>query len=259
MPITTNQFYAEKYDDPDHFAHVLDHLFRPALEQAGYNAIPPTVTGPELIHAEIIKNLEQADLVLCDLSSLNANVFFELGIRTSLDRSVVLVKDDQTTVIPFDINAINVLTYDSSLTPWVLTKEIDRLVIHLNEAAQGTGRGNAMWRYFGLTKRAEPSEGSSNPIEAKLDILLGEFRNWQSRDYTETLGQLNFKRNITSRFSNDLASIMKIAGEGDNYAFWFDKTNSAVVSLRSHVSAAWRDQIRALANNYGIELIINTI
>jgi len=45
-----------------------------------------------LIHAEIIRNIENADLVLCDMSCLNPNVFFEFGIRTSLNKPVSVVK-----------------------------------------------------------------------------------------------------------------------------------------------------------------------
>ena len=110
MPVTTPGNYAEKLRDTGHFLHVLDHLFSPALTKAGYRVMPPTSRGAQLIHAEIIRNLEQAYLVLCDLSGLNANVFFELGIRTSLDRSLVLVKDNMTERIPFDLNAINTHT-----------------------------------------------------------------------------------------------------------------------------------------------------
>src|SRR6266566_3832256 len=91
MPVTTPTSYADDLRDPDHFGHVLEHLFTPALEQAGYTAIPPKMLGAALIHAEIIRHLEQADLVFADLSNHNPNVFFELGIRTSLDRPVVLV------------------------------------------------------------------------------------------------------------------------------------------------------------------------
>jgi hypothetical protein len=94
MPITTPTAYAEKLGDPDHFAHVLAHLFTPALQAAGLTVIPPSANGSEMIRAEIIRNLEQADFVLCDLSDLNPNVLFELGIRTSLDRPVMLVRDN---------------------------------------------------------------------------------------------------------------------------------------------------------------------
>jgi hypothetical protein len=115
MPVTTPEEYSEKFNDSAHFSHVLDHLFTPAIQDAGYRVIPPASTGSDLIQAEIIRNLEQADLVLCDMSSLNPNVFFELGIRTALDRPIVIVRDNLTPKIPFDINAINNLTYEAAL------------------------------------------------------------------------------------------------------------------------------------------------
>jgi hypothetical protein len=176
MPITTPAIYAELDGDPDHFAHVLDHLFRPALESLDYKVLLPSVAGSELIHAEIVKNLEEADLVLCDLSSLNPNVFFELGIRTALDRPTVLVRDKPTSPIPFDLNAINVLTYDGSLKSWIIKDEIPRLTAHIKASVKSASdNGNAMWRYFGITRSASPAERANNPLEAKMDFLITEF------------------------------------------------------------------------------------
>src|SRR5262249_40027779 len=111
MPITTPEEKLETYLDRDqHFGHVLDHLFTPALKECKLDVIPPVVSGSDVIHAEIIRNLEQADLVLCDISCLNPNVFFELGIRTALDRPVAIVKDGYTKRIPFDTGSINTYT-----------------------------------------------------------------------------------------------------------------------------------------------------
>lgn len=172
MPVTTPASYVDDLRDADHFGHVLKHLFTPALEQAGYTVIPPKMLGATLIHAEIIRNLEQADLVFADLSNHNPNVFFELGIRTSLDRSVVLVKDARTSRIPFDLGTINVLTYDESLATWTLDEEIKRLAEHVSNVPTDDASGNAMWRYFGLTKRGDPAEEGS--LEAKVDLLLAE-------------------------------------------------------------------------------------
>ena len=107
MPLYSN--------DADHFRHVLDHLFIPALEKIKMNPIRPIAEGSDLIHAEIIKNLEKADLVLCDASCLNPNVFYELGIRTALDKPVAIVRDDMTPKIPFDTTIINHHTYESAL------------------------------------------------------------------------------------------------------------------------------------------------
>jgi nucleoside 2-deoxyribosyltransferase len=162
MPITTPASYADDLRDADHFAHVLTHLFTPALEQAGYVVIPPKMLGTALIHAEIIRHLEQADLVLADLSNHNPNVFFELGIRTSLDRPVVLVKDARTAMVPFDLGTINVLTYDESLATWTLNEEIKRLTEHISNVVADNSTGNVMWRYFGLTKRRRPGRSGKS-------------------------------------------------------------------------------------------------
>ena len=173
MPVSTPELWVQRYNDQDHFRHVLDHLFTPALTSVNYEVVPPAASGSDLIHAEIIKNLEECELVLCDISTSNPNVFFELGIRTSLDRPVVLVRDDFTTQIPFDTGSINTYTYKSSLQPWILESQISCLAKHITEAAEKSGNRNSLWRYFGLTQRATPAE-VTDPTQAKLDLLIGE-------------------------------------------------------------------------------------
>jgi hypothetical protein len=91
--VATQRDATEAYGgDEGHFQHVLDCLFVPAVKQAGLTPVPPTAEGAEIIQGRIIGKLERAELVLCDMSGLNANVFFELGIRTALNRPVCLVK-----------------------------------------------------------------------------------------------------------------------------------------------------------------------
>ena len=45
MPITTPVELAPVYGDPDHFSHVLEFLFRPALATTGFEVISPTIGG----------------------------------------------------------------------------------------------------------------------------------------------------------------------------------------------------------------------
>ena len=80
-----------------------------------------------MIHAEIVRNIETADLVLCDMSCLNPNVFFEFGIRTSLNKPVSVVKDEVTKKVPFDTANLNYQEYKSTLNPWELGAEISKL------------------------------------------------------------------------------------------------------------------------------------
>ena len=80
MPITTPQDLIKDYNnDSKHFHRLLDRFFTPAIELAGFESISPVSTGSDIIHADIIKNLTLCEMVLCDISTLNPNVFFEFG------------------------------------------------------------------------------------------------------------------------------------------------------------------------------------
>ncbi len=184
MPITTPASQVEAYGgDKEHFIHVLDHVFAPAVERAKYRLVRPIMKGADLIHAEIIRNLEEADLVLCDISSHNPNVFFELGIRTALDRPIAIVRDSLTDRLPFDTGILNTHTYDASLSVWRL-QEIDELTNHLLLSAERAAGGNPLWKYFGLTRRADVTPAADDPVSAKLDVLLATVRGAESASST---------------------------------------------------------------------------
>ncbi len=175
MPISTLDPLAYS-NDAHHFQHVLDHLFIPAVEKAGLNPIPPKAEGADIIHAEIIRNIERADLVLCDMSSLNPNVFFELGIRTAVNKPVCIVKDDMTPNVPFDYSIVNYHTYFSALTPWTLNQQIEALAQHIRKSFERSINQNTMWKYFGLSTRAELPEGNTSS-DQRLELLSMQVEN----------------------------------------------------------------------------------
>jgi len=171
MPITTPEGMVDKYRDRDkHFSHVLDCLFLPSIEKAGFAPIPPIAKGSDLIHADIIENLETSDLVLCDMSCLNPNVFFEFGIRTSLNKPVSVVKDELTEKVPFDTGILNYQEYKSSLNPWELEAEVTKLAEHLRVSGERSKGQNTLWRYFGMKSKGEAYQVQSGS-EEKLDYL----------------------------------------------------------------------------------------
>jgi len=177
MPLTTPPGLVADYGgDPDHFLHVLEHLFVPAAEKAGFEAIRPIAKGSDIIQAEIIRHLEQADMVLCDMSILNANVFFELGVRTAVDKPTCMVRDSLTARVPFDTTIINHHEYDASLATWVMEGQIAALAEHLADSAERCAGENKLWSYFGLTKRAE-TKAPESPLEAKVDAVLAHLTN----------------------------------------------------------------------------------
>ncbi|HKG46821.1 MAG TPA: hypothetical protein VKB02_08850 [Pyrinomonadaceae bacterium] len=172
MPITTRPDSLESYNhDVDHFRHVLDCLFIPAIEASNLQPIVPHVAGSDVIHGEIIKNLASADLVLCDMSQLNANVFFEFGIRTALNKPVALVTDKTTANIPFDTGIVNYHRYNSSLQGWLIKSEVERLSEHINKTLASEPERNSLWKYFGIAHSGFLSTEQATPDD-KLSLLI---------------------------------------------------------------------------------------
>jgi hypothetical protein len=155
MPITTPPDSLGAYgDDASHFQHILEHLFLPVITETGFQPIPPNAVGSDVIHAHIISNLNSSDLVLCDMSTLNPNVFFELGIRTALNKPACLIKDEVTRYVPFDASIVNYHTYSSQLLPWNIQEQKQQLKNHIEKTFSLERADNALWHYFAISHAA---------------------------------------------------------------------------------------------------------
>jgi len=171
MPITTPPEYAAEFADADHFEHVLEYLFKPAIRRAGFEPWPPKVTGPHIIHAEFTRALCYAELVLVDLSGYNANVLFELGLRTGRDMPVALVCDEVTGPPPFDLFGWHCHRYRATgIRPWSLEDQIAALAAHIAAAAEESDGHNRYWDAYGVPqgtgydRSPDGVTGSSFPI-----------------------------------------------------------------------------------------------
>ena len=101
----------------DHWKNV-GNIIQESLYSDEYHSFDVKLVSDEknadVIQTTIIQNLYASDVVVCDLSSQNANVFFELGIRMAYQKPCVLLVDDKTKV-PFDLSVIRYIEYPSSL------------------------------------------------------------------------------------------------------------------------------------------------
>lgn len=99
---------------PAHWSDVLSILIE-ACAEAGIEARLVSETyESNLIHKEIIANIYNDDIIICDVSGRNPNVFFELGIRMATQKPTVIVKDD-ITVYPFDTAPNRFIQYPRDL------------------------------------------------------------------------------------------------------------------------------------------------
>lgn len=96
------------------FDYVYHEMIEKAVEGLGVDCercdeIPDTGA----IHKKMFKGIFEADVSVVDITSLNPNVFYELGVRHALHKYVTLVirkNSDQS--IPFNIRGLNIVGYD---------------------------------------------------------------------------------------------------------------------------------------------------
>jgi hypothetical protein len=102
-----------------------DTVIRPPVVEAGYEVIrADDVTRGGAINADIIERLATADLVVADLSGLNPNVFYELGIRHSLRRhGTIMIINTARSAKPFDLQAYRMVEFSPDLLGYEKLRE----------------------------------------------------------------------------------------------------------------------------------------
>ena len=98
--------------------------------------------GSRIIHADMFKDLRDRPVVLVDLSLLNPNVFYELGIRHVMSPTGTVLMANEETVkrLPFDVALSRTISYkyDGQYLDW---DEVERVVPQLQAAIEEARRG----------------------------------------------------------------------------------------------------------------------
>lgn len=137
-PISIKEPYKQGHWDYIHRA--IEEALVSDTEYSFEVALVSENTKSDVIQNTIIKNLYHADVIICDLSSLNPNVFFELGIRMAYRKPCVLLLDDKTAA-PFDVAPIRYIQYPSSFHRYELEekqKELRKTVIEVHKTYKDT-------------------------------------------------------------------------------------------------------------------------
>ncbi len=131
------------------------HIIKPAIEEFQldgkqvYKAIRGDfISETGSITQSVIEKIYKSEIVLADLTTLNPNVFYELGVRHSLRQKTILIAL-KGTELPFDIGDLRVIYYKDQVGA-------EKTVIPLIQK---------------LLKRFQKSDVNDSPIFKALPIL----------------------------------------------------------------------------------------
>ncbi len=106
-----------------------ERVFKPTLQSFGIR----TKRADELLFAghisqKVSEIISGSDIIICDISEFNANVFFEIGLARALNKSIITLCHESAE-IPSDFDGMRIIKYNMESQNWeeklsMLIKEI---------------------------------------------------------------------------------------------------------------------------------------
>ncbi|MFH0067515.1 hypothetical protein [Peribacillus sp. NPDC056705] len=135
MPIAAMDSYTEK-----HWQDVKKIIIEASQQVDGLLFETSMVSDSKetnVIHRNIIQNVYNSDIVICDISGRNPNVLFELGMRLTFDKPTIVIKDIPTPFM-FDTGNIQTLEYPKDLRYDQIVEFKEELAIKIKQTYEAS-------------------------------------------------------------------------------------------------------------------------
>jgi O-acetyl-ADP-ribose deacetylase (regulator of RNase III) len=151
--------FGEKKDldgNPINFDKIYTDFIKDAVAELGIECVRcDEIAETGWIHSKMFKHILEADVAVVDITSLNPNVFYELGIRHALNKNVTLLIRKAGTPTPFNIQGFQILEYNP--------ENVDNIT-------------NAKKKIGEFIKNGLASKGVDSPVYEVLDNLKVEVK-----------------------------------------------------------------------------------
>lgn len=108
------------------FNLIYREMIRPAIEEAGLEPIrADEEQAGGMIHKAMFERLLLCEFAVADLTSANANVFYELGVRHAVRPHKTILIFNSKMQLPFDLNMLRALPYELDNNGFLANKTRD--------------------------------------------------------------------------------------------------------------------------------------
>lgn len=191
---------------------LLQYIIEPVCSESGYSVVrADRLADPGMITNQIMEYLVDADLVIADLTDMNPNVFYELGVRHCTGKPFIQVMYEKS-IVPFDIANVRTIPYSTDIAE--VHKSVDDLRASVDWILKNPGK-------------------TINPVLLARNIgtLLG------GNSTEQSLGQL---LELLTRTYSDLTDIKRTINYSIDGASSIDDVESAVSDLEDEIKRVGR-------------------
>lgn len=202
MPIADCEGY-----DKGHFLRVYEDIIKAACVEAKYRPVrADQVKQTNLIHLDILQKLLDSPMAICDLSSANPNVLFELGLRQAFDKPTVLIQEVGTEKI-FDIAPLRYNEYRKELKYREVLEDqqvIKEAILATKEATEKGDGVNSIVNILSLAGPAIIKDVSDQDASKVLQLVRAEMSELRN-DFLEVIKRIDYRN--SGAYVNKKASI----------------------------------------------------
>ncbi|MEQ9878682.1 hypothetical protein ABRP92_11900 [Pectobacterium aroidearum] len=249
MPISdTTDYRSGHWDD---IKSMLDEV----TSDIGFKESRIVSTGLDVstIHKRIVNNIYYDDIIICDVSSRNPNVMFELGMRIAFDKPVVIIKDNFTQYC-FDSGTIEHIEYPKDMRyseiekfKEVLRKKVEKTIEHHKEKPEESPILHSFGSFSAVKPNIPEMSESDELISELQEIKSLLFRSLRERDVSylpETrLIAEKFPKNMFGNSDDEVINnISSFSG------IKIDTIDEEYVYVRASSTRHFRDLLRQFGN-----------
>jgi guanylate kinase len=120
MPFGDVRSDGDRETTPD-FDKLYSFVIQPAIQSEGINCKRGDKISKSVhVFQDVTQHIQQAEVVIVDISGGNANVFLELGMCLSLNKkNIIIISRDKDDKVPFNALNLRRIKYDDNAEGWV--------------------------------------------------------------------------------------------------------------------------------------------
>jgi hypothetical protein len=204
---------------------VFDDVLAPLLRELNYEAIrADTTLNQQNLLADIIEGITESDVIIADLTGLNPNVMYELGLAHGLRRPVIMLTQSISTV-PFDLRSYRLTAYTERYPDVEALKNVLRQTLEAH--SRGDVRfGNPVDDFY----PESPPSGSEHSDEPSPDDV--------------PMRQLDFEEHFEQLAHTTSAQLQQVGSRAEEFSQFLNEVTNEANAIPSGDPAGTRKRRR---------------
>lgn len=196
---------------------LIKNVFEPVLAKFEFSPVPAhQISESGSITRQILKRLLEAELVIANLTDLNPNVMYEVGIRHCARKPMIVVAKEGT-ILPFDLSDERTIFFKNDMSGSEELKE--RLIDILPNAIKDESPDNPVYRVVDVDLIKLPEETPEVSVLANKRYSLIEE---QLEEIQNSIRWLTSTGNNPQRSGGIINDLLKQARSKPSFSVYID-------------------------------------